>query len=169
MNGFELFVETRQNVGTGVMCCEIIAGVEDTFCNGVWEIQPVDRTSPIMKKIIKKKSLNYCHRATLILNFISNIYSVEILFHRINLSPFASALPREAGGEKIKKTGADIVITSCPFCEFHIMDHTDRPVKNIATVLLEGPAEWEELKRWTPSFITIFKLTRILRIQYICR
>ena len=44
-------------------------------------------------------------------------------------------------GEEIKKTGAEIVITSCPFCEFHIMGHTDKPVKNIATVLLEGYRE----------------------------
>ncbi|MCX6692569.1 MAG: heterodisulfide reductase-related iron-sulfur binding cluster, partial [Methanoregula sp.] len=41
-------------------------------------------------------------------------------------------------GDEIKKTGADIVISSCPFCEFHIASHTDRPVKNIASVLLEG-------------------------------
>jgi fumarate reductase (CoM/CoB) subunit B len=41
-------------------------------------------------------------------------------------------------GEEIKKTGADIVISSCPFCEFHIAGHTDKPVKNITTVLLEG-------------------------------
>jgi len=44
-------------------------------------------------------------------------------------------------GEEIKKTGAEIVITSCPFCEFHIMGHTEKPVKNIATVLLEGYRE----------------------------
>jgi fumarate reductase (CoM/CoB) subunit B len=44
-------------------------------------------------------------------------------------------------GEEIKKTGAEIVITSCPFCEFHIAGHTDRPVKNIASVLLEGYRE----------------------------
>ncbi|OPY36251.1 MAG: CoB--CoM heterodisulfide reductase iron-sulfur subunit D [Methanoregula sp. PtaU1.Bin051] len=44
-------------------------------------------------------------------------------------------------GEEIKKTGAEVVITSCPFCEFHIAGHTDKPVKNIATVLLEGYKE----------------------------
>ena len=44
-------------------------------------------------------------------------------------------------GLAIRKTGAEIVITSCPFCEFHIMGHTDRPVKHVATVLLEGYRE----------------------------
>ena len=44
-------------------------------------------------------------------------------------------------GEEIKKSGAELVITSCPFCEFHIAGHTDRPVKNISTVLLEGYKE----------------------------
>ncbi len=55
-----------------------------------------------------------------------------------------SGLPEEAAelgkrrGEEIKKTGADLVITSCPFCEFHIKDHTDKPVKHVVSVLLEG-------------------------------
>ncbi len=49
-------------------------------------------------------------------------------------------------GEEIKKTGAEIVITSCPFCEFHIAGHTDKPVKNIATVLLEGYREKDRIK-----------------------
>jgi len=49
----------------------------------------------------------------------------------------AAALGKRRGDE-IRKTGAEIVITSCPFCEFHIQGHTDKPVKNIATVLLEG-------------------------------
>jgi fumarate reductase (CoM/CoB) subunit B len=49
-------------------------------------------------------------------------------------------------GEEIKKTGAEIVITSCPFCEFHIAGHTDKPVKNIATVLLEGYREKDRKK-----------------------
>lgn len=52
----------------------------------------------------------------------------------------AAALGSRRGGE-IKKTGAEVVITSCPFCEFHIAGHTDKPVKNIATVLLEGYRE----------------------------
>jgi fumarate reductase (CoM/CoB) subunit B len=58
-----------------------------------------------------------------------------------------SGIPEEAAalgkrrGEEIKKTEADIVITSCPFCEFHIAAHTDKPVKNITTLLLEGYKE----------------------------
>jgi len=55
-----------------------------------------------------------------------------------------SGMPDEAAalgkrrGEEIQKTKADIVISSCPFCEFHIAGHTARPVKNVASVLLEG-------------------------------
>ncbi len=55
-----------------------------------------------------------------------------------------SGCPEEAAalgtrrGEEIAKTGAEVVVSSCPFCEFHIAGHTDRPVKNIATLLLEG-------------------------------
>jgi fumarate reductase (CoM/CoB) subunit B len=58
-----------------------------------------------------------------------------------------SGIPEEAAAlgekrrEEIRKTGADIVITSCPFCEFHIASHSDKPVKNIMTVLLEGYRE----------------------------
>ena len=58
-----------------------------------------------------------------------------------------SGMPEEAAAlgekrrEEIRKTGADIVITSCPFCEFHIAAHSDKPVKNIMTVLLEGYRE----------------------------
>ena len=63
-----------------------------------------------------------------------------------------SGIPEEAAalgkrrGEEIKKTGADIVISSCPFCEFHIAAHTDKPVKNITTVLLEGYKEKDRKK-----------------------
>lgn len=63
-----------------------------------------------------------------------------------------SGMPEEAAalgkrrGDEIKKTGADIVISSCPFCEFHIATHTDKPVKNITTVLLEGYKEKEKKK-----------------------
>jgi fumarate reductase (CoM/CoB) subunit B len=58
-----------------------------------------------------------------------------------------SGLPDEAAalgkrrGDEIKKTGADIVISSCPFCEFHIASHTDKPVKNVTTILREGYKE----------------------------
>jgi len=62
-----------------------------------------------------------------------------------------SGLPDEAAAlgekrrEEIRKTGAEIVITSCPFCEFHIASHSDKPVKNIMTVLLEGYREKDRL------------------------
>jgi fumarate reductase (CoM/CoB) subunit B len=36
---------------------------------------------------------------------------------------------------------AEPVITSCPFCEFHIAGHTDTPVKHVASVLLDGYRE----------------------------
>jgi fumarate reductase (CoM/CoB) subunit B len=55
-----------------------------------------------------------------------------------------SGIPEEAAAlgkrrdDEIKKTGAELVISSCPFCEFHIASCTDKPVKNITTVLLEG-------------------------------
>jgi len=52
----------------------------------------------------------------------------------------AAALAKRRDAE-IKKTGAEIVISSCPFCEFHIASGTDKPVKNITTVLLEGYRE----------------------------
>ena len=58
----------------------------------------------------------------------------------------AAALGKRRGDE-IKKTGADLVITSCPFCEFHIASHSDKPVKNIMTVLLEGYREKDRLAK----------------------
>jgi fumarate reductase (CoM/CoB) subunit B len=63
-----------------------------------------------------------------------------------------SGVPDEAAalgarrGEEIKKTNADIVLSSCPFCEFHISGHTDKPVKNVASVLLEGYREKDRKK-----------------------
>jgi fumarate reductase (CoM/CoB) subunit B len=57
----------------------------------------------------------------------------------------AAALGRRRG-EEIRKTGAELVITSCPFCEFHIAGHTDKPVKHIASVLLEGYREKDRKK-----------------------
>jgi fumarate reductase (CoM/CoB) subunit B len=63
-----------------------------------------------------------------------------------------SGIPDEAAelgkrrGEEIKKSGAEIVISSCPFCEFHIAGHSDKPVKNITTVLLEGYKEKDRKK-----------------------
>ncbi len=58
-----------------------------------------------------------------------------------------SGVPEEAHAlaekrqEEIKKTGAEWVISSCPFCEFHIAGHTPLPVKNITSVLAEGYRE----------------------------
>jgi fumarate reductase (CoM/CoB) subunit B len=40
--------------------------------------------------------------------------------------------------EEIEKAGVEWVISSCPFCEFHISEHSKRPVKNVTTLLLEG-------------------------------
>jgi fumarate reductase (CoM/CoB) subunit B len=57
----------------------------------------------------------------------------------------AAALGKRRGDE-IKKSGADVVITSCPFCEFHIAGHTDKPVKHVATLLLEGYQEKDRKK-----------------------
>ena len=56
-------------------------------------------------------------------------------------NPEEAAALGKRRGEEIKKTGAEVVITSCPFCEFHIAGHTDKPVKHVATVLLEGYRE----------------------------
>ena len=53
-------------------------------------------------------------------------------------NPEEAAALGKRRGEEIKKKGAEVVITSCPFCEFHIAGHTDKPVKHVATVLLEG-------------------------------
>ena len=40
--------------------------------------------------------------------------------------------------EEIEKAGVECVVSSCPFCEFHIGEHSKRPVKNVTTLLLEG-------------------------------
>ena len=61
-------------------------------------------------------------------------------------NPEEAAALGKRRGEEIKKTGAEVVITSCPFCEFHIMGHTDKPVKHVATVLLEGYREKDKKK-----------------------
>ncbi len=55
-----------------------------------------------------------------------------------------SGLPDEAADlgrdrrEAIAETGAAIVVTSCPFCEFHIGEHSGVPVINITTLLFES-------------------------------
>ncbi len=61
-------------------------------------------------------------------------------------NPEEAAALGKRRGEEIKKTGAEVVITSCPFCEFHIAGHTDKPVKHVATVLLEGYREKDKRK-----------------------
>jgi len=68
-----------------------------------------------------------------------------------------SGIPEEATAlgklrdDEIKKTGAELVISSCPFCEFHIASCTDKPVKNITTVLLEGYREKDRIKGTPPA------------------
>ena len=55
-----------------------------------------------------------------------------------------SGQPEEAAtigavrAEMVKETGADYIVTVCPFCEFHLHQVTGLPVKNIATLMLEG-------------------------------
>ncbi|MCP1714406.1 fumarate reductase (CoM/CoB) subunit B [Methanocalculus alkaliphilus] len=63
-----------------------------------------------------------------------------------------SGQPEEAAalgklrGEAIEATGADIVVTICPFCEFHIQEQTDTPVKNLASLMLEGYRKKDQKK-----------------------
>ena len=52
--------------------------------------------------------------------------------------PDVAAALGELRREAINKTGADIVVTICPFCEYHIQEHSDRPVKNLMTVLVQA-------------------------------
>lgn len=55
-----------------------------------------------------------------------------------------SGLPEEAAdigrvrAEMVKQTGADYIVTVCPFCEFHLHQVTELPVKNIASLMVEG-------------------------------
>jgi fumarate reductase (CoM/CoB) subunit B len=58
--------------------------------------------------------------------------------------PEEAAALGELRREAISRTGADSVITICPFCEYHIQEHTDKPVKNLMTLLLEGYRKKEE-------------------------
>ena len=63
-----------------------------------------------------------------------------------------SGLPEEAKAlahkrsEAIRKGGAEVVVTACPFCEFHIQENTDRPVRHICSLLLEGYREKDRQK-----------------------
>ncbi len=49
----------------------------------------------------------------------------------------SSALGKKRA-EDLAKTGADVIVSCCPFCEYHIGGFADRPVKNITTVLREA-------------------------------
>ncbi|MDK2974052.1 MAG: fumarate reductase (CoM/CoB) subunit [Methanofollis sp.] len=55
-----------------------------------------------------------------------------------------SGVPEEAAalgamrGEAFEASGADVVVSCCPFCEFHIAEHTKLPVKDLMTLLREG-------------------------------
>jgi len=60
--------------------------------------------------------------------------------------PEVAAALAENRRKEIEKTGADIVVSSCPFCEFHIMEHTDRPVRNITSLILDGYREKDRKK-----------------------
>ncbi len=58
-----------------------------------------------------------------------------------------AAFPEEAKAlavqrrEEIEKTGADAVVSVCPFCELHLREHTGKRIQNVCTLLLEGYRE----------------------------
>jgi len=49
----------------------------------------------------------------------------------------SSALGKKRA-EELAKTGADVIVSCCPFCEYHIAGFADRPVKNITTILRQA-------------------------------
>jgi fumarate reductase (CoM/CoB) subunit B len=49
----------------------------------------------------------------------------------------SSALGKKRA-EDLARTGADMIVSCCPFCEYHIGAFADRPVKNITTILREA-------------------------------
>lgn len=55
--------------------------------------------------------------------------------------PEEAAAIGELRRKAIEATGAEQVISSCPFCEFHVQGHTDLPVRNVASLLLDGYRE----------------------------
>jgi fumarate reductase (CoM/CoB) subunit B len=58
----------------------------------------------------------------------------------------SSALGKKRA-EDLARTGADVIVSCCPFCEYHIGSFADRPVKNITTVLLEAYRKKDEMAR----------------------
>ncbi|MGD9936727.1 MAG: fumarate reductase (CoM/CoB) subunit TfrB [Methanoregulaceae archaeon] len=65
--------------------------------------------------------------------------------------PEVAAALGELRREAIAATGAEQVISSCPFCEFHIMGHTDLPVRNITSLLLEAYRKKDEEEAAAPA------------------
>ncbi|HDS64096.1 MAG TPA: succinate dehydrogenase/fumarate reductase iron-sulfur subunit [Methanofollis liminatans] len=63
-----------------------------------------------------------------------------------------SGVPEEAAalgrmrGEAFEASGAEVVVSCCPFCEFHIAENTKLPVKNLMTLLREGYEEKDRKK-----------------------
>jgi fumarate reductase (CoM/CoB) subunit B len=49
----------------------------------------------------------------------------------------SSALGKKRA-EDLARTDADVIVSCCPFCEYHIGGFADRPVKNITTILREA-------------------------------
>ncbi|MDE4908312.1 succinate dehydrogenase/fumarate reductase iron-sulfur subunit [Methanogenium marinum] len=56
---------------------------------------------------------------------------------RSGMAEVAADLGRDRR-DAIAKTGAAAIVTSCPFCEFHIGEHSAVPVINITTLLFEA-------------------------------
>jgi fumarate reductase (CoM/CoB) subunit B len=52
--------------------------------------------------------------------------------------PDVSAALGKKRAEYLAETGADVIVSCCPFCEYHIGGFADRPVKNITTILREA-------------------------------
>lgn len=52
--------------------------------------------------------------------------------------PEVAAALGDQRGEAFEASGAEMVISCCPFCEYHISEHTDLPVKDLMTLLREG-------------------------------
>ncbi|MDD1673734.1 MAG: succinate dehydrogenase/fumarate reductase iron-sulfur subunit [Methanomicrobiales archaeon] len=49
--------------------------------------------------------------------------------------------------EELVTTGADVIVSCCPFCEYQLGEFADRSVKNITTILHEGYREKDRLAR----------------------